>query len=136
MSDSLPQLTIRDRYAHKILTEHHKTFKTLPPPRPTLPTTELRRSGSWDHRPVGIIGAGAAGLYAGMILDTLGIPYEILEASGRVGGRLHTHKFSNEKNDYYVSSNVLHITDVDSRVRLSGRRGDAISRYTDHVAHI
>lgn len=57
----------------------------------------------------GIIGAGAAGLFMGMILDYLSekleheygkhaakISYEILEANGdeRVGGRLYTHKFN------------------------------------------
>ena len=37
---------------------------------------------------VTIIGAGAAGLYAGYILDSRGIDFEILEASTLVGGRL------------------------------------------------
>jgi heterodisulfide reductase subunit A-like polyferredoxin len=36
--------------------------------------------------PVCIIGAGPAGLYTAMILQSLGIPYRLLEASGRVGG--------------------------------------------------
>jgi len=35
-----------------------------------------------------IIGAGAAGLYAGYILQSRGIDFQILEASDRVGGRL------------------------------------------------
>lgn len=62
---------------------------------------------------VGIIGAGAAGLYAAMILDWLGpesgFTYEILEADPvRVGGRLYTHKFpKGEVNDYYVGDPVL-----------------------------
>lgn len=57
---------------------------------------------------VGIIGAGAAGLYAGLIIDSLEAPfftYEILEANSetRKGGRLYTHKFPGGKaNDYYV----------------------------------
>jgi len=51
--------------------------------------------------PVGILGAGPGGLYAGLILDSLGIKYEILEASDRVGGRLLTHHFSDEPYDYY-----------------------------------
>ncbi|PVF94248.1 FAD/NAD(P)-binding domain-containing protein [Serendipita vermifera] len=43
---------------------------------------------------IGIIGAGAAGLYAAMILQDLGIDYEILEASNRTGGRIFTHRFN------------------------------------------
>ncbi|OJA18599.1 hypothetical protein AZE42_06573 [Rhizopogon vesiculosus] len=48
-----------------------------------------------------IIGAGAAGLYTAMILKELGIPFDILEASDRVGGRMYTHRFSEAPNDYY-----------------------------------
>ena len=51
---------------------------------------------------VGIIGAGCAGLYTAMILESLGIEFEILEGSDRVGGRLHTRKLGNGPNDYYV----------------------------------
>ena len=43
-----------------------------------------------------IIGAGIAGLYTALILDDLGVQYEILEASDRVGGRLLTHRFNGE----------------------------------------
>ncbi|KAB5547175.1 L-amino acid oxidase [Coniochaeta sp. 2T2.1] len=42
---------------------------------------------------VGIIGAGAAGLYAAMLFDSLGIDYDIHEASDRVGGRIFTYHF-------------------------------------------
>ena len=55
-------------------------------------------------RKVCIVGAGIAGLYIAMILDDLKIPnleYDILEASDRVGGRIHTHRFSEEEHDYY-----------------------------------
>lgn len=53
---------------------------------------------------VGIIGAGVAGLYAAMILQSFGIEYEILEAQpDHIGGRLLTHHFSDGPNDYYVS---------------------------------
>jgi monoamine oxidase len=37
-----------------------------------------------------IIGAGAAGIGAGLALSRLGVPYLILEAKHRVGGRAHT----------------------------------------------
>lgn len=67
---------------------------------------------------VGIIGGGVAGLYAAMILDSLDIDYDIHEASGRVGGRIFTHRFDQaawDKStpedpayyDYYVSRKPL-----------------------------
>jgi heterodisulfide reductase subunit A-like polyferredoxin len=72
----------------------------------TTPLTllpDLERSTDC-RRVVGIIGAGAAGLYAAMMLEDLGIPYEILEAGKRVGGRLYTHHFPNgSEYDYFVS---------------------------------
>jgi hypothetical protein len=54
---------------------------------------------------VGIIGAGAAGLYTAMIFEDLGIKYEILEGSDRPGGRLYTHHFKDGKSpwNYYAS---------------------------------
>lgn len=63
---------------------------------------------------VGIIGAGAAGLYSAILLESLGINYEILEADTRPGGRIYTKYFDEEKweksnpgdpdyYDYYVS---------------------------------
>ena len=58
-----------------------------------------------DKLPICIIGAGAAGLYTAMILESLGISYDLIEASDRVGGRLFTYKgFKNaEPYDYFVS---------------------------------
>jgi threonine dehydrogenase-like Zn-dependent dehydrogenase len=58
---------------------------------------------------VGIVGAGISGLYTALILQSLGIKYEILEANPkRIGGRLYTHYFSDpnaegneSKHDYY-----------------------------------
>lgn len=57
------------------------------PPPPYTPPPNLA------DLPVGIIGAGVSGLYIGMILDSLGIKYEIMEGSERIGGRLYTHFF-------------------------------------------
>jgi len=45
---------------------------------------------------VGIIGAGVAGLYSAILLESLGIDYEILEANTRIGGRIYTHRFDEE----------------------------------------
>lgn len=64
---------------------------------------------------VGIIGAGAGGLYTALLLDSLGIDYDLLEASNRVGGRIYTHRFNQtawlqstpsnpDYYDYYVSA--------------------------------
>lgn len=67
---------------------------------------------------VGIVGAGAAGLFTAMVFDWLNsevnkdiekeseklkIDYDIFEAAGedRLGGRLYTHRFSDKKHDYY-----------------------------------
>jgi NADPH-dependent 2,4-dienoyl-CoA reductase/sulfur reductase-like enzyme len=48
-----------------------------------------------------IIGAGVAGLYTALMLEKLGIDYEILEASDRIGGRIFTHHFTEGEHDYY-----------------------------------
>ncbi|KAL1916166.1 uncharacterized protein VTP21DRAFT_6170 [Calcarisporiella thermophila] len=55
-----------------------------------------------DHKKkrVGIVGAGMAGLYAGFLLESVGLPYEILEASDRIGGRVWTHYFDNDKTQF------------------------------------
>lgn len=48
-------------------------------------------------RKVCIVGAGIAGLYIAMILDSLKVPnltYDILEANSRVGGRIYTYHVS------------------------------------------
>jgi monoamine oxidase len=39
---------------------------------------------------VGIVGGGFAGLFSGLILQSLGIGCEVFERSDRVGGRIHT----------------------------------------------
>ncbi|KAK7047644.1 hypothetical protein VNI00_006412 [Paramarasmius palmivorus] len=79
-------------------------FPTPPSDRPPLhpiicPVPILQPLGNIpsekaDHLLVGIIGAGAAGLYTALILDDLGIKYEILEGSDHAGGRVFTHKFN------------------------------------------
>ncbi|KAG6371230.1 hypothetical protein JVT61DRAFT_9855 [Boletus reticuloceps] len=51
---------------------------------------------------VGILGAGIGGLYAALILDSLDIEYELLEATDHTGGRVSTYKFpGGGKYDYY-----------------------------------
>ena len=59
--------------------------------------------------PVGILGAGVGGLYTALILQSLNVSYEILEASNRTGGRLFTHKFPNGGfYDYFVGFNYFY----------------------------
>lgn len=67
-------------------------FGTDPPKAPEAPSPLFH---------VGIVGGGMAGLYTAMILKSLGLSYEVLEASGRPGGRVWTHRFSDAPGDYY-----------------------------------
>jgi hypothetical protein len=55
------------------------------------------RVSDLENLPVAIIGAGAAGLRVAMMLDYLGLPYEIFEASNRRGGRCFTYRFTREE---------------------------------------
>ncbi|KZV82601.1 hypothetical protein EXIGLDRAFT_339296 [Exidia glandulosa HHB12029] len=117
----------RSAHARSIIRQYLTTFpaatlekaRSVPTPAPTPPQarstpTPPQVHAAFAERPavvpvkVGIIGAGAAGLYAAMILDTLrdeGFEYEILEADPeRVGGRMYTHHFEKGAagpNDYY-----------------------------------
>ncbi|KAF8547023.1 amine oxidase [Imleria badia] len=64
-----------------------------------VPDDELR---FLPENRVGILGAGIGGLYTALILDSLDIEYEILEASDRTGGRMFTYKFpGGGRYDYY-----------------------------------
>ena len=56
---------------------------------------------------VAIVGAGVGGLYAALILRSVGISFDIFEMDNRVGGRLKTHHFSDEENDYYVCETAV-----------------------------
>ena len=93
-------------------------------PLPDLPSEEdlpgqvpgqipgRRRPPWWPVWPswyrVAIIGAGVAGLRTAKLLQNLGIPYKIFEASDRAGGRIFTYDFTSKppgnpagKHDYY-----------------------------------
>lgn len=111
---------IRARWAEFVLQEQLKnSWRDLPELKgteqpeigielPNLDTISLSKDvigvapDAPDRIKVGIVGAGAAGLFTGMIIDylnkhvsDLNIDYEILEAAGeeRLGGRLYTYKF-------------------------------------------
>ncbi|EEP80684.1 predicted protein [Uncinocarpus reesii 1704] len=85
-------------------------------PRPPKPLPDLPDSKFVTFLRVGIIGAGASGLFTGLIFDYLNatvfkkrgfeLKYDILEAAkeDRVGGRLYSYYFSGEphgNHDYY-----------------------------------
>ncbi|KAF8597089.1 amine oxidase [Ceratobasidium sp. AG-I] len=54
-----------------------------------------------DRKYVGIVGGGPAGLYAAMLLQQKGYVVHLFEASNRVGGRIYTHRFNSEPNQYF-----------------------------------
>ena len=58
------------------------------------------------NKKVAIVGAGIGGLYAGLILQSRGISFDIFDMDNKVGGRLKTHHFSEKENDYYVCETV------------------------------
>lgn len=105
MTTSNPRKDPLNRYAYNIIHDHITTLKEnhgiIPP---TAQRLDARLVDIHEEAPkVGIIGAGIGGLYAAMLLQECGIPYEILEASPRLGGRLYTHRMGDRPNDYFVS---------------------------------
>lgn len=66
------------------------------PPRPGSASQSLP-----PDTKVCIVGSGMSGMYSALILDHLGIDYDILEANSRPGGRILTHYFSPQRHDYY-----------------------------------
>ena len=60
---------------------------------------------------VGIIGGGMAGLYSALLLRSFGIPVKIFEANDRVGGRIYTHRFTEEEYQYFEAG-AMRLPDV------------------------
>lgn len=111
--------SIRDQYALAILAAYVQRVYASDtcgganhlPPLANLPTADRADKGV----KVAILGAGAAGLYTAMIINSFndpGLTCEILESNlgqkanpqRKGGGRLYTHQFNTQqKNDYFVS---------------------------------
>ena len=97
------QGTLGDIPLLRDLFRHHSGFSAFPVVEPAELPPRHRESSIYSHEElkVCIIGAGMAGLYSALILDHLGIKYDLLEANDRPGGRVLTHYFSTRKHDYY-----------------------------------
>lgn len=50
---------------------------------------------------IGIVGGGVAGLYAALLLQRAGHLVHVFEGTDRLGGRIHTHYFNDEENQYF-----------------------------------
>lgn len=113
-----PFTSFRGKYAQIVLADHQKQVlqqmknegSMLPGLPPPYQRSQERSEGEAPVT-VGIIGAGAAGLYASLIIDSLEderVTYEIFDANPmkdrKGGGRLFTYEFpKGGENDYYVS---------------------------------
>ena len=111
----------------RLLSAYHARHKDT---IPHLDLSKLRLGLKFPHGftdlPVCIIGAGTAGLYTAMILESLGINYHIIDANTRerVGGRLFTYHFpGGGKYDYYVPKIHLLLRIVLTFFRTSGPCG-------------
>ena len=89
----------------RLLSQYHEQHKDIPQYKLSQMREVLRNPDPSPDLPVCIIGAGTAGLYTAMILESLGIDYQIVDADtrDRIGGRLFTFHFPNGgPYDYYV----------------------------------
>ncbi|KAG2038617.1 hypothetical protein BDR03DRAFT_1009603 [Suillus americanus] len=88
-------------WGRKIIEDYDDTLRKSIPPLTATPHEETSQIPALPERgygplgTVGIVGAVVGGLYTALILDSLNIDYEILEASDRTGGRLLTYNFPN-----------------------------------------
>jgi hypothetical protein len=87
-------------YAHRgryLLSQYHERNKNISQHELSQMKRVLRNPGTSPEFPICIIGAGIAALYTAMILESLGIDYQIVDADtrDRVGGRLWTFHFPN-----------------------------------------
>lgn len=93
-------------YGRNIIAHYHDKISTKRLDLHKITQAPRRRLlAASSDQPICIIGAGVGGLYAAMMLRSVGIPFKIIEASDRAGGRLFTYYFDESvPYDYYVMS--------------------------------
>lgn len=83
---------MRKAFSDDLIKNHGDDFASELKKQRTQPKSNLSKlrssQRSSDGHLVGIVGGGFAGLYAGLILQSLGIEFEVFESSDRVGGVL------------------------------------------------
>ena len=109
----------RAHYAKHLMLPKHVDYLR----EPLKPAKHVKQSSQGIK--VGIIGAGLSGLYSALILDSLNIDFEILEANKEhIGGRAFTYYFNkNYKNaktcrDFYdyAEMGAMRLPKVDTRL--------------------
>ena len=73
-----------------------------------------------EYTEVAIVGAGIAGLAAAKILKKHGVPYQLLEASHRIGGRAYSEQLSNN-NWFDLGCSYLHNGAINPFVSLANK---------------
>ncbi|WP_052158232.1 flavin monoamine oxidase family protein [Lacinutrix jangbogonensis] len=86
--------SVRNAFSEWLIENHGSEYEdTINKQRARKKATHFKASitSDDDKQPiVGIVGGGFAGLYAGLILQSLNIECEVFESSKRVGGRIDT----------------------------------------------
>ncbi|BAY82335.1 amine oxidase [Calothrix parasitica NIES-267] len=72
-----------------------------------LQMSELANTETKKH--ITVLGAGVAGLVAAYELEKMGHTVDIMEASNRIGGRIWTHRFGEEKDAPYAELGAMRI---------------------------
>jgi hypothetical protein len=106
--------SLRGALSNWILTNHGEGYRTEVARQRARPEAAFFKSqvGSANLAAptplplVGIVGGGFAGLYAGLILQSLGIDFELFESSDRVGGRIRTWYSSDYSADDVANSGL------------------------------
>ncbi|MFD2528467.1 flavin monoamine oxidase family protein [Polaribacter marinaquae] len=92
--DNKRENSVRNAFSEFLIENYGKDYQSTVEEHRSRPKAnhfnEHINSEKADKPIVGIIGGGFAGLYSGLILQSLNIEFEIFESSERVGGRIDT----------------------------------------------
>ncbi|AQS93178.1 amine oxidase [Polaribacter sp. BM10] len=92
--DNKRKNSVRNAFSEFLIENYGKDYQSIVEKHRSRPKAnhfnEHINSEKADKPIVGIIGGGFAGLYSGLILQSLNIEFEIFESSERVGGRIDT----------------------------------------------